>query len=177
MKPTACILGVAVACACFGCDGRNGPDVEPRFTIDGAAVPLEDGSYRGENGTVSLAASVTGDLNDDGRDDLAAVLVLDSRGSGVFYYLNVFLDDGQGGWRFAGEEFLGDRIRYDFMSIYGEGSKSQLTGVAIHPDDFGKLVMAFYIHGREQAFADEPSVFIARHWAVVDGSLTLIEDY
>ena len=63
--------------------------------------------------------------------------MLDSRGSGVFYYVNVFLDDGNGRWRFAGEEFLGDRIKYDFIAIYGEGTVSSFTGVPIHPDDFG----------------------------------------
>lgn len=183
MKGTICYLSMAVACGCLGCD--NGLTVNtsptlpgaPVYTIHGNAVQLGNGVYAGEDGTVSLLASVTGDLNDDGHDDLGAVLALNSKGSGVFYYLNVFLDDGNGRWYLAGEEFLGDRIKFDFMDIYGEGSISSLTGVAIHPGDYGQLVVAYFTHAREQAFAEQPRLYLTRHWQVDDGKLIRVEDY
>ena len=40
--------------------------------------------------------------------DQAAILVLNSRGSGVFCYLNALLIDGKGGLELVGEAFLGD---------------------------------------------------------------------
>jgi hypothetical protein len=132
---------------------------------------------RGADGTVSFLASVSGDLNGDGRNDRAVVLVLNSVGSGIFYHLNVFLDDGKSEWRLVGEEFLGDRIRFDFLEIYAEGSVSSITGVPIHTNDYGTLVVAFSTRSSEQSFAEEPSLYFTKHWKVEDGRLVLLEDY
>jgi hypothetical protein len=104
-------------------------------------------------------------------------LVLDSRGSGVFYYLNVLLNDGNGTLGQAREEFIGDRIKFDFMDIYGAESVSRLTGVPIHPDDHGQLVVGYYIHGPEQAYAETPGIYITRHWKIEGGRLVMVEDY
>lgn len=131
----------------------------------------------GVDGKVSLLTSISGDLNEDGRGDRAVILILNRVGSGVFYHLNVFLDDGKGEWRFVGEEFLGDRIRFDFLDIYAEGSVSSITGIPIHPDDYEQLVVAFFARSSEQSFATEPSLYLTKHWKVKDGALVLIEDY
>jgi len=144
------------------------------YTIDGERVQLGESSA---DGNVSLLALVSGDLNEDGRDDRAAIVVLNSVGSGVFYHLNVFLDDGKSGWRFVGEEFLGDRIRFDFLDIYAEGAVSSITGAPIHPDDYGRLVVAFFVRSSRQSLAEEPNLYITKHWKVEDGKLVLIEDY
>ena len=144
------------------------------YTINRKRVQLGE---PGADGKVSLLASVSGDLNGDERDDRAMILILNSVGSGVFYHLNVFLGDGKNEWRFVGEEFLGDRIRFDFLDIYAEGSVSSITGIPIHPDDYGKLVVAFSVHSSEQSFAEEPSLYLTRHWKVEDGRLVPIEDY
>lgn len=144
------------------------------YTINGKPVQLGES---GVDGKVSLLASVSGDLNEDGRDDRAVILILNSVGSGVFYHLNVFLADGKSQWRFVGEEFLGDRIRFDALDIYAEGAVSSITGVPIHSDNYGQLVVAFFVHSREQSFAEEPSLYLNRHWKVENGRLVLIEDY
>jgi hypothetical protein len=146
---------------------------DPVYTIDGNAVRIDE---PGEDGTVSLLASTTGDLNDDGRDDRGVILRLDSKGSGVFYYLNVFLDEADDGWRLVGEEFLGDRIKFDFMDIFREGSVSSLTGVPIHPDDYGTLVAGFFIHGN-QPIAEPPKLYLTRRWRVDEGKLVLMENH
>jgi len=78
-------------------------------------------------------------------------------------------------WRNPGDS--GDRIRFDYIDIYGEGSVSRLTGVPIHRDDYGKLVVGFYAHGRDQAFAEIPEVYVTRHWKVANGQLVPVEDF
>jgi len=85
--------------------------------------------------------------------------------------------DGNGALGLAGEAFLGDRIKFDFIEIYGAGSVSRGTDVPIHPDDHGQLVVGYYIHGRDQAYADSPKFYITRHWKIDDGKLVSVEDY
>ena len=145
--------------------------------MNGNATELGGGLLEGEGGTVALLTSTSGDLDGDGSPDQAAILVHDSRGSGVFYYLNVFLSDDSGGLRLAGEEFLGDRIKLDFMELYRAGSISTVTGVSRHPDDYGQLYAAYFTHGRDQAYSEDPGVFVTRHWKIDDGKLVAVEDY
>jgi len=177
------ICAAAIGAICLlvaGCGNDNSADkaqMAPVYSVEGNALALEGGTYEGEDGTVSLLTSASGDLNGDAADDQAAILVLDSRGSGVLYYLNVLLNDGNGGLELAGEAFLGDRIKFDFVEIHGPGSVSRLTGVAIHPDDYGQIVVAYHVHDREQAYAEKPKFFITRHWKIQDGELVNVEDY
>jgi hypothetical protein len=148
------------------------------YSINGTSVELEGGVLEREDGTVSLLTSKRGDLDGDASDDQAAILVHNSRGSGVLYYLNVLLNDGNGALRLVGEEFLGDRIKLDFMEIYRAESVSPLTpGVPIHPDDFGQLVVAYYWYDHDQAYGEDPGVFVTRHWKIDDGKLLLVEPY
>jgi hypothetical protein len=169
--------GILIALFCQGCGetGRVSGDTvelgEPVFTIEGKTIRLQEGVFADEDGTVSLVDSRRGDLDNDGHDDLAAVLVLNSRGSGVFYYLNVLLSSGAGDWRSAGEEFLGDRIDFDFITIYGEGSNAPHTDVPIHPDDYGMIVVGFSTHAADQSFADQPKLYITREWRVIDSRI------
>jgi len=149
----------------------------PVYSVEGNQVQLEDGLFEGEDGSVSLLNPISGDLDGDAADDQAAILVLDSRGSGVFYYLNVLLNDGNGTLGQPKEVFLGDRIKFDFMDIYGAESVSRITGVPIHPENYGKLVVAYYIHGDEQAYTESPGIYITRHWKIDDRKLVLVEDY
>ena len=173
----------AVGAACLlvaGCGSDQSVDkapMTPVFSVEGNALVLEDGTYEGEDGAVSLLISTSGDLNGDAAIDVAAILVLNSRGSGVFYYLNVLLNDGNGSLGLVGEAFLGDRIKFDFMDIYGAGSVSRLTGVSIHPDDHGQLVVGYYVHGPEQAYTGSPAIYVTRHWKIDDRKLVSVEDY
>jgi len=175
------VAAVGVACllvaGCGGVQSDATATLTPLYSINGKSVELKDGILEGEDGTVSLLISAPGDLDGDASSDQATILVLNSRGSGVFYYLNVLLNDGNGALRLAGEAFLGDRIKLDFMDIYRAGSVSPLTGVPIHQDDYGQLVVAYYTHGRNQAYAENPEVYVTRHWKVDDGKLVAVEDY
>jgi hypothetical protein len=175
------VAAVGVACLLLaGCGSDRSGDagsMTPVYSIEGKTLELEGGTLAGEDGTVSLLTSTRGDLDGDAAGDQAAILVHSSRGSGVFYYLNVLLDDGKGGLRLAGEAFLGDRIKFDFMDIYGAGSVSRLSGIPIHPDDHGQLVVGYYVHGRDQAYAENPTVYLTRHWKIDEGKLVSVEDY
>ncbi len=149
----------------------------PVYSIEGNAVELDGGILESEDGAVSLLTTTSGDLDGDAAGDQAAVLVQNSRGSGVFFYLNVLINDGNGAMGLAGEAFLGDRIKLDFMDIYGAGSVSRLTGIPIHPDDYGQLVVGYYFHGPDQAYAEDPGIYVTRHWRINDGKLVLVENY
>ena len=164
------LVCMAVLCGCSGYEGE--PAAAPVYTIEGEPVQLD---VEGENSTTWMMKNAAGDLNGDGQDDHAAVLSQNTGGTGVFYYLNVFLNDGKDGWQFVGEEFLGDRIKFDFLDIYAEGSVSQLTDVPIHPDDYGQLVVAYATHTVEQSFAEEPGNYLTRHFKVQDGSLVALD--
>jgi len=175
------VLAIGMACLTVaGCGSDQSDDASsttPVYSIEGNQVHLEGGFFESDDGTVSLLTAISGDLDGDAADDQAAILVLDSRGSGVFYYLNVLLNDGNGTLGQAREEFIGDRIKFDFMDIYGAESVSRLTGVPIHPDDHGQLVVGYYIHGPEQAYAETPGIYITRHWKIESGRLVMLEDY
>jgi hypothetical protein len=177
VKLLAGVIGLLISLALQGCGesniesmGRTQPG-EPVFTIEGTAIRLVDNVFESEDGTVSLVDSTRGDVDNDGHDDLVAVLVLNSKGSGVFYYLNVLLGSGEGDWRSAGEEFLGDRIDFDFITIYGDGSTAPHTDVPVHPDDYGVIVLGFGTRSADQSFAEAPKLYITRSWRVIDGKI------
>ena len=157
------------------CDYIDKKIQAPVYSIEGRSVQLENGLFTGDDGTISLLDSASGDLDADSVADQAAILVHSSRGTGTFYYLNVLLSGRTDSS--ARVAFLGDRIRFDFVDIYAEGSVSRLTGVPIHPDDYGKLVVGYYTHGRDQAMAEVPEIYVTRHWTIDDGQLVLVEDY
>lgn len=147
------------------------------YSIEGNAVELEGGVFESEYGTVSLLTTTMGDLDGDAVSDRAVILINNSRGSGVFYYLNVFLNDGTGAFRLVGEVFLGDRVKFDHIEIYGTGSVSRDTDVPIPQDDNGQLIVAYYVHGPGQAFAENPEIYVTRHWKIDDGMLVSVEGY
>lgn len=175
---TAPLIGAACALvAACGCgQSHDTVPMMPVYSVEGHAIALEEGVYENGNGTVSLLISISGDLDGDATVDQAAILVHDSRGSGVFYYLNVLLNDGKGRLALAGEVFLGDRIRFDYMEIYESGSVSRLTGAPIPPKGYGQLVIGYYIHSPEQAYAESPGSYVTRHWKIEDNKLVSGED-
>ncbi len=177
VKLSAGFIGILIALTLQGCGESNVDSMEraepgePIFTVEGKTIRLQGNVFADEDGTASLMDSTRGDVDNDGHDDLVAVLVLNSKGSGVFYYLNVLLSSGAGDWQSAGEEFLGDRIDFDFVTIYGEGSTAPDTDVPIHPDDYGLIVVGFTAHGADQSFAEEPELYITREWRAVEGRI------
>jgi hypothetical protein len=94
------------------------------YTIDGTAVTLANGKSEQEAAPGSAEMITTqifgkptyGDINGDGKNDAAVLLVQDGGGSGTFYYAAVALDIGMGTIG-TNAIFLGDRIAPDTIQI------------------------------------------------------------
>ena len=82
--------------------GTSTVDISP-----GSAEKLE---------TVTFNKPAIGDLNHDGKNDSAVLLVQDSGGSGLFYYLVAIIDEA-GVAKNTNSIFIGDRIEPKNISI------------------------------------------------------------
>ncbi|HVU06708.1 MAG TPA: hypothetical protein VHE10_02900 [Candidatus Paceibacterota bacterium] len=87
------------------------------YIVEGALVKLANGLATVETSPGSATKTTVryfgndakGDLNGDGRADIAFILTSDSSGSGMFYYAAVALGS-ESGYRGTNAVFLGDRI-------------------------------------------------------------------
>ncbi len=104
------------------------------------SVKLVNGAYQGELSvgssadlTVTLGEMVAlGDLDEDGTEDAAVILIVDPGGSGTFYYLAVVVDE-DGKPRNVASVLLGDRVQVKSVSI--QSGKIVLNLVAQGPGD------------------------------------------
>ncbi len=102
--------------------------------------------------------AATGDLNGDGKDDIAALVAENYGGSGVFVMLAVYMDVN-GTWTFQTSKLVDDRPKLNAVSIQnGEIFLDAVTHVSqdpmccptlhtlrhYHLDDSGQLVMSDY---------------------------------
>ncbi len=98
----------------------SGSPADPRnaiYTLEGRPVPLYDGRHEAEAAPGSAAKVATsvfgepafGDLDGDGAEDAALLLVQDPGGSGTFYYVAASISE-KGRYRGTEAVFLGDRI-------------------------------------------------------------------
>ncbi|MBM2826683.1 MAG: hypothetical protein HW403_747 [Dehalococcoidia bacterium] len=95
-----------------------------------------------------------GDLNGDGKPDVAVVLVHDPGGSGTFYYIAAVLNDGTGKGNSTNVELLGDRIAVEKISI-----------------DKGEMVVDFLTRRSDDPRTAPPSVKTTKRFSVRDGKL------
>jgi hypothetical protein len=95
------------------------------YAIDGTSVTLANGIFEqpaapGSAETVTtkvFGQPTTGDINGDGKTDVAVILVHDGAGSGTFYYAAAAINNGNGVASGTNAIFLGDRIAPDTMQI------------------------------------------------------------
>jgi heat shock protein HslJ len=108
---------------------------------EGDAITLTDGRYEGEpfveGGATRLVVTLIspfafGDLNGDGVDDAAVILVANPGGSGTFYSLEAVASDGGEPVHLASYP-LGDRVKVRSLAI--EDGQIALEMVAHGPDD------------------------------------------
>ena|SRR3989344_4151268 len=99
---------------------QNQPAFDPKnatYEIDGKSVTLVDGVSETEAAPGSASKVTTryfgneakGDLNNDGKDDMAFLISQSGGGSGLFYYAVVALATGDG-YKMTNAFFVGDRI-------------------------------------------------------------------
>ena len=104
------------------------------------SVRLINGAYQGELSvgssaelTVTLGEMMSlGDLDDDGTEDAAVILIVDPGGSGTFYYLAVVVDE-DGMPKNVASALLGDRVQVKSVSI--RSGKIVVNMIAQGPGD------------------------------------------
>lgn len=104
-----------------------------------------------------LLMTQTSDLNRDGINDVGAVLVHYSAGSGTFFYATYIVGNGMGGGKSLGTFYLGDRVRVQNLAV-----------------DDNEFIVRYYDRLPGEAFITEPSVSKRRAFFLSGNSL--VED-
>ncbi|MCC6934229.1 MAG: hypothetical protein IT406_00835 [Candidatus Yanofskybacteria bacterium] len=129
----------------------SAPDVKgATYLLDGERITLT-GIY------TYFGNEAAGDLNGDGKDDVAFLFVAQPGGSGSFYYVAVALRDG-GGYRGTNAVFLGDRIAPQTIGIKD-----------------GAVVVNYADRRAGEPYSVRPSVGISKYFHVRNGSLIEIK--
>lgn len=132
--------------------------------IDGNAVTLVDGLSEIAVAPGSSTKIITkffgneafGDLNEDGKEDVAFLITQDGGGSGTFFYIVAALGS-ETGYQGTNAIFLGDRI----------------APQSTHMEN-GQIVVNFAERKPEDPFTTPPSLDVSKRVRLVDGKL--VED-
>ena len=130
------------------------------FQIDKSSVALVNGRAEAPaapgsaaKAVTTLLAKSTGDVDGDGRDDIAVLLVSEPGGSGSFTYVAVLLNPASGA-KATNAVLIGDRV----------------AGQAVKLD--GKTVVVTFLDRRAgEAFTVTPSVTTTKRFVIKDGAL------
>jgi hypothetical protein len=133
------------------------------YIIDGAAITLVDGKATIDSAPGSAEKTTTqifgqptvGDINGDGKNDAAVILIQTTGGSGTFYYAAAALNTGHGTVG-TNAIFLGDRIAPQTMNVMD-------TIVTVNYAD----------RGANEPMSTAPSIGISKY--LVLGSSTLYD--
>lgn len=154
------LLGVVLALAACAAPARPPDAANATFQLDKTSVVLANGRAEtpvapgsAAKAVTTLKGSVVGDLDGDGRDDAAAVLVHEPGGSGSFTYVAVVINASAGA-KATNSVLVGDRV----------------TGQVVRLE--GKTVVIEYLDRRAgEAFTVAPSVPTTKRFIVRDGVL------
>ncbi len=146
------LIAALQGCANTGVDesrGNDGP-LNATYTVGGRTVTLVNGRAEvpaGPGASTKITTEIWGkpersDLDGDGREDAALILVHDSGGSGTFYYV-VAAIRGDGAYRGTAGVFLGDRIQPRTIGIVDN-----------------RITVEFLGRDPGDAFAEPPSVLM-----------------
>jgi uncharacterized membrane protein/heat shock protein HslJ len=108
-------------------------EYQSEFSVD-QRVRLTNGMYKGKivpgsatELVVLLSNEVAfGDLNSDGADDAAVILITDPGGSGTFHHLGVVINQ-EGSPKHLASQLLGDRIKVKSLSIRSGAIAVEMT--------------------------------------------------
>lgn len=140
----------------FGADSLNAS-----YFVDGEVITFVDGRHEREiiagsslRETIQVfGVPVAGDLNGDGIEDMAVLLVKNSGGSGTFYYVAVAIQE-VGGWRGTNALLLGDRVAPQNVEIRN-----------------GVVIANYAERAPGESFADRPSVGVSKYSIFENGVL------
>ncbi len=146
------------------CQPGQTPAATPKdatYQIEGNPVTLVKGLSEVEAAPGSASKTVTryfgneatGDLDGDGRPDVALLLTQESGGSGTFFYAVAALQT-EGGYAGTNAIFLGDRIAPQPTTIQN-----------------GTIVVNYAERKPGEPFTTAPSVGVSKYLKVVDGEL------
>ncbi|MGD8985899.1 MAG: META domain-containing protein, partial [Desulfobacteraceae bacterium] len=141
--------------------GLKNAEYQSDFAINGR-VKLSNGTYRGK--IVPGSASelivmlsdhvVFGDLNGDGADDAAVVLISDPGGSGRFRHLGVVINE-KGSPQHVASQWLGDRVKVKSLSMSS-----------------GEIIVQMMTHGPKDPMCC-PSFQVTRNYVLQEGKLVI----
>jgi len=145
--------------------GRASDPLNGTYVIEGEDVTLQDGRSEKALGpdsatkvrTFVIGDMVAGDLDGDGDEDRALILVHDPGGSGTFYYVAV-AERMNGGYRGTNAMLLGDRIRTKDLRVLN-----------------GLVVVTYAIRGADEPMSTAPSVEVLLTIALDEGKLKPLE--
>jgi len=138
------------------------------------SIELKNGKLKTNYENYSIVSFDVGDVNKDNIKDLFILLKNNTQGSGTFYFTNLFVGNTDEELEFIEEKFIGDRIIPNYISIYKENQKHPLTGINIHPNDYGIFSLGYYMHSSDQPFSEEPKMFMTPEWKLISGKMTRI---
>ncbi len=132
------------------------------YLIEGQFVTLTDGFFEVESAPVSETQITTryfgneaiGDLNGDGKDDVAFLLTQDAGGSGLFFYVVAALQTASG-VEGTNAIFLGDRIAPQNSSI-----------------ENGIITVNYADRNPGEPFTTQPSLGISKYFTIENKILT-----
>ena len=155
-------IGIALALALAACGAAAPPPdaANTSYQIDKTSVALVNGRAEAPAAPGSAAKAVTtllvkvvGDVDGDGRDDAAVLLVNEPGGSGSFTYVAVVLNAPTGA-KATNTVLIGDRV----------------AGQAVKLD--GATIVVTYLDRRAgEAFSVAPSVATTKRFVVKNGAL------
>ena len=149
-----------------GCQTTDTTPVDPSnatYILDSRTITLTNGVFDEPAAPGSAAKATTrltdkrasGDMNGDGKPDVAVVLTSSGGGSGTFYYAVALLSQGGGKGDATNAILLGDRIGVDAIRIDG-----------------GKIIIDTLERRPGEPFTTAPSVRFARTFQVKAGALS-----
>jgi hypothetical protein len=133
------------------------------YIVEGESITLVNGIAEKEIAPGSASKQITkyfgneatGDLNFDGKPDVAFLLTQDNGGSGTFFYVVAALKT-DAGYQGTNAIFLGDRIAPQSTEIQG-----------------GELIVNFADRNPGEPFSVQPSLGVSKYFQIVCGQLVI----
>jgi len=131
------------------------------YTIEGQSITLQDG-YAESNMTDASSSKIiiryfgneaSGDLDGDGKVDVAFLLTEETGGSGIFYYIVAALA-GEGNYQGTNAILLGDRIAPQSTQI-----------------SEGKIIVNYADRQVDEPFSATPTLGVSKYFQVISNEL------